>query len=244
MLTLADLTSILNLVGLGGLAVFIWYTIKGLRERITNLTELAKEQQETLAAVRSRAEESDRLSKAYKEALLDFQEFGKKLDERRNELVKELEVANQRKDLELARLARLELEEIELKRKSLERLPDLERRLEGIVGDLERQLRILTPSISYRRFWSNRDLGQLSLFDDAKGWLITGGEARVGKTYLLASFLHDWLQQPGIEETGRKQDRAEGAFNTAEDTTKDGGSSKLQGEDEERASENEAKEIG
>jgi hypothetical protein len=208
--------------------------IKGLRERITNLTELAKEQQETLAAVRNRAEEADRLSKAYKEALLDFQEIGKKLDERRNELVKELEDANQQKDVELARLAHLELEEIELKKRSLERVPDLELRLEALVRDLERQLRILTPGASFRELVSHRYFVQPSLFDKSDvspAWPPILGQNRTGKTYLLAAFLRDWLQDSGTEEdlfrhtpsdkpSGRDEDQE--TKNIAEDNEKGG----------------------
>jgi hypothetical protein len=102
-----------------------------------------------LEAVRTRAIEVDKLSKDYKQALLDFQEMGKKLDDRRNELVAELEFANKRKDQELARLAHLELEEIELKKKSLERLPDLERKLDDTVTEFSRQIRIVSPSLAH-----------------------------------------------------------------------------------------------
>lgn len=144
---ITSIVSVLNLLGLGGLGLFLYYIIKSLKERVANLTELAKEQKDTLEAVRTRALEIERLSKDYKQALTDFQEMGKRLDERRNELVKELELANQRKDLELARLAHLELEEIELKKQSLERLPDLERKLDETVSELGRQIKIVSPSL-------------------------------------------------------------------------------------------------
>jgi hypothetical protein len=141
------IVSVMNFLGLGGLGLFIYYVIKGLKERIGNLTELAKEQKVTLDAVRERALEMDKLSKEYKQALTDFQDMGKKLDERRNELVKELELAIKRKDHDLARLTKLQLEQIEVKKKSLERLPDLERTLEETVSELSRQLRIVSPSL-------------------------------------------------------------------------------------------------
>jgi hypothetical protein len=87
------IVSDLNLLGYEGLGLFIYYVIRGLKERIGNLTELAKEQKVTLDVVRARALEMDKLSKDYKEALMDFQDIGKKSDERRNKLVKELELA-------------------------------------------------------------------------------------------------------------------------------------------------------
>lgn len=147
MTDITQIVSILNLLGLGGLGLFLYYVIKGLTERVANLTDLANEQKATLEAVRARAIEMDRLSKDYKQALTDFQDMGKKLDERRNELVKELELANLRKDQELARLANLELEEIELKKRSLQRLPEIERRLDETVSELGRQLKIVSPSL-------------------------------------------------------------------------------------------------
>jgi chromosome segregation ATPase len=143
--------------------------VKGLKERVANLTELAREQRDTLEAVRTRAVKMDKLSKDYKQALLDFQEMGKRLDERRNELVAELELANKRKDQELVRLAHLELGEIELKKKSLERLPDLERKLDDTVKELRRQIRIVFPSHSsvYSLLsddaWSKLELAFLSI---------------------------------------------------------------------------------
>lgn len=140
-----EILDVLNLVGLGGVSVFLYYLFKGLRERITTLTQLAEEQKKTLEAVRTRAEEMDRLSSAYKQAVSDFQEMGEKLDLRRKELIQELEAANERKDGELAKLANIQLQEIELKKKSLERLPELEKNLENAVRDLGRQLRIVAP---------------------------------------------------------------------------------------------------
>lgn len=147
---------LLNLMGLGGVAVFLYYLYRGLRERIKALAELAEEQHKTLEAVRTRAEEIDRLSGAYKQAVSDFQEIGEKLDVRRKELIQELEAANERKDGELAKLADLQLQEIELKKKSLERLPELEKNLENALRDLGRQVRIIVPSSETRISWLER----------------------------------------------------------------------------------------
>ncbi|HTY22241.1 MAG TPA: hypothetical protein VMC85_03870 [Desulfomonilaceae bacterium] len=143
---IAAMASVLDLLGLGGLGLFIYFVVKGMRERIGNLTQLANEQKVTLDAVRERALEMDKLSKDYKQALTDFQDMGKKLDERRNELVKELELAIKRKDDDLERLTKLRLEEIEVQKKSLERIPGLEQLLEQTVSELTRQFRILSPS--------------------------------------------------------------------------------------------------
>lgn len=77
---------------------------KGLNDRVKNLTALTKEQKKTLEAVRERATEMDTWRRKYKELVQDFQELGGKLDARRNDLVKELEDANQKKDQQLIEL--------------------------------------------------------------------------------------------------------------------------------------------
>jgi DNA repair exonuclease SbcCD ATPase subunit len=142
---LQTIVSWLNIIGLGGVGIFLYYLYKGLSERINTLTEVAREQTKTLEAVRTRAEEMDRLRESYKQAVSDFQEMGDKLEQRRSELVKELEAANQRKDAELAKLASLQLEELELQKRSLERIPKLEENLQKVVNELQTQLKILSP---------------------------------------------------------------------------------------------------
>ena len=147
---LVQLFSILNFLGLGGLGIFIYYIIKGLRARILALTQLEQEQKKTLIIIQERARESNKLSKDYKKSLSDFQEMGQKLAERRNELVKELEEVNLRKDIELSRLKKLQLEEIEIKQKSFDRIPELEKKLELSIRELRKQLQILSPSLQSR----------------------------------------------------------------------------------------------
>ena len=105
--------SLLNFAGLGGVGFFIYYLFKGLKERITNLSKLAEEQKQTLDAVRERAIEIDKLSQYYKQALEDFQDMGSKLENRRQELVSELEVAIKRKDEQLTELKKIEIRDNE-----------------------------------------------------------------------------------------------------------------------------------
>lgn len=101
---LAGIISILNLVGLGGVGVFLYYTFKGLNQRIKTLTEITSEQEKTLSVVRQRADEFEEWRKAYKTLVDDFSDLGRKLDERRKVLLQELEVANAQKTEELAQV--------------------------------------------------------------------------------------------------------------------------------------------
>ncbi len=142
------IVSVLNTLGFAGVGIFLWFLYKGLNERINNLTLLTQEQSKTLEAVRDRATEIDRLKDLYKQAVTDISEMGEKLEKRRKELLTEYEKANERKDQELARYAHLQLEEIELQRKSLERLPQLEKRLDDTVSELKTQIKILKPQSS------------------------------------------------------------------------------------------------
>jgi hypothetical protein len=226
---MTDLTTIisaLNLLGLGGLSLFIYYVIKGLRERVANLTELAREQKDTLEAVRTRAVEMDKLSKDYKQALTDFQKMGKRLDERRNELVKELELANQRKDVELARLAHLELEEIELKKQSLNRLPDIERKLDDTVAELSRQLKIVSPNLlvklsarrsSLKLNWPAHNLNDLDVLSgylpNALYWLLISSSHDIDHLLPLKKVVAEAESRQADAETSSTKNSADEATN-------------------------------
>ena len=148
---LNTIISILNFLGLGGLGFFLYYLIRGLRERIANLSTLAQEQKQTLDVVRERAIEIDKLSQHYKKAMTDFQDMGKILEDRRQELVKELEEANKRKDEQLAEFKKVEIQEIELKAESLKRIPELENELQKTVKELRSQIEIITPQESTKK---------------------------------------------------------------------------------------------
>jgi hypothetical protein len=63
---LSAIISVLNLVGLGGVGLFLYYLFKGLNERIKTLTDISKEQEKILAVVRQRAEEMEQWRKEYK----------------------------------------------------------------------------------------------------------------------------------------------------------------------------------
>lgn len=133
----------LNFLGLGGVAYFLYYLVKGLNQRIATLKDLAVEQAKTLEVVRERATEMGELSKSYKKAFFDHAKMSGKLDERRNELVTELEAANKRKDEELAAYTKVKIEELDLQQQSLKRMPDIQHRLEVVVAELQSQMRIL-----------------------------------------------------------------------------------------------------
>lgn len=158
---LNTIISLLNLAGLGGVGFFLYYLHKGLTERISNLSQLAVEQQKTIAAVGERALEIDKLSKHYKQALEDFQDMGAKLENRRKELVEELEDANRRKDEQLAKLKELELQDIELKEKSLNKIPELEAQLQRTIDQLISQVEIITPvdaTDHFSKYWATSSL--------------------------------------------------------------------------------------
>ena len=106
--------SLLNFVGLGGVGIFIYYVYKGLKERIRSLSELAEEQKQTLEAVRERAIEIDKLSQYYKKAMEDFQNMGSMIENRRQELINEMEVSIKRKDKQLAELKKIEIQNNEV----------------------------------------------------------------------------------------------------------------------------------
>jgi len=177
--------SLLNLLGLGGVGFFLYYLHKGLTERISNLSQLAKEQQKTISAVNERALEVDKLSKHYKQALEDFQDMGSKLENRRKELVDELEDANRRKDEQLTKLKELELQEIELKEKSLNKIPELEKQLQATIEQLRSQIEIVTPEDTTDRFLRYWEKSHFSSEKIPQTELFITGRRGSGKTTLL-----------------------------------------------------------
>jgi hypothetical protein len=214
-----DITSALNLLGLGGLAIFIIWTIKGLNQRISALTQLAKEQSKTLETVRSRAQEFEKLSEGYKKALLDFEEMGEKIERKRGELVKELEEANKRKDSELIRYKELQLAELSLKEQSLAKVTELEKSLGGAVTELQKQLQILAPGSWLSRGSKSQVLSYLLTFSDFEQRGLRPRTDPYGLHALMHSpLLHDighrrtWLDiQSGREENEVPQDKVEDA---------------------------------
>ncbi len=152
---LSEIMSILNFLGLGGVGFFIFYFIKGLNQRISTLTALAEEQKKALEAARDRATEIEKLNKSYKESLDNFNDMGKKLEERRQELLQEIEIDNRQKQQELAKFKKLELEEIELKQKSYEKLPELEKSLENTLNELRTHVKILQIENLFRNQHEN-----------------------------------------------------------------------------------------
>ena len=159
-----ELTAIisgLNLLGLGGVGVFLYYLFKGLSEKIKTLTEITKEQEKTLAVVRDRAVELEKWRDEYKRMVSDFQDIGSKLDIRRNALVKELEEANRKKDGELSELKSAQIKEVELRQNSFHKAQELEKELTKTKAELDRQLKILQPwqlsdgGADYKIDWSH-----------------------------------------------------------------------------------------
>lgn len=129
---------ILNSLGLVGMGIFLFFVFRALKQEIAALRTLAEEQNQTLDVVRHRAEEFDRLSKGYKQALEDYEAMGKKLEARRTELVTELERANAAKDVAIAATKKQELEQLDSERHALAQLPRLVERIENIHAKLEK----------------------------------------------------------------------------------------------------------
>lgn len=191
-------------MGLGGVGVFLYYLYKGLKERISNLSALASEQQKTIEAISKRALEVDKLSKHYKQALEDFQDMGSKLEERRKELVKELEDANRKKDEELAKLKQLEIQEIELKEKSLNRIPELENQLQKTIDQLRSQIEIITPEDTTDRFLKYWSKSKLSSEKIPNTNLFISGERGSGKTTFINYILYKRILESFDDDLSNK----------------------------------------
>lgn len=136
--------SILNSLGLAGLGVFLWFIWQGLKDRIKSLRELTEEQGRTLEAVRERAQEFDRLSQRYKQALADFDEMTTKTEARRKQVVHELEDAMKKKDAEIVVLKKAELTKVEKEQEGLSKISELAAQIENLKKEMRQQAQAIT----------------------------------------------------------------------------------------------------
>lgn len=136
--------SILNSLGLLGLAFFLWFIWQGLKDRIKSLRDLTEEQGKTLEAVRERAQEFDRLSQRYKQALADFDDMTTRTEARRKQVVQELEEAVKKKDDEIVALKKAELTKVEKEQESLSKISELADQIEKLQAEMRHQAAMIT----------------------------------------------------------------------------------------------------
>lgn len=143
-----------RILELGGLGIFIWYLIKGLKQQIIALQatlEIQKgtleAQKSTLDAMERRVMEAEKMGELYRRLLDqlpdDLEKYKTVLGKLKDEIIKELEDANKRKDDKLASLTKSRLDEITKQEQILNELPQLRETLISTYDDIKRKLVVL-----------------------------------------------------------------------------------------------------
>ena len=137
-----------RLLETGGLGIFIWFLIRSLKEQISGLQRTLEIQNKTLQAMEKRAEEAEKIGALYRKLLEDLPQdldrYRDTLRRLKDEIIRELEEANRRKDETLSARTQSELDEIVRAEEELEKLSS---RVVGAVSasydDMAKKLSIL-----------------------------------------------------------------------------------------------------
>jgi chromosome segregation ATPase len=147
-------TIITNVLSSGGVAVFLWMVIKGLKAKIgglqgeiTILNETIKVQKQTLEAMETRVVETEKVGNIYKqlteELPIEIEKYKALLTKLKDDQITALEKANQQKDDRLKETAEIEIGKLELQERALNDIPQLRDQLINVVSTLEQRLLIV-----------------------------------------------------------------------------------------------------
>jgi hypothetical protein len=118
-----------SLAQAGGLGVFFWFLIKGLRREVSALKHVLETQQKTLEVMERRVLETERLAGIYKALLRelpdDIEKFKQVFSRLRDEQIAELQKANAMKDERLKDYSKAKIRELEIVEKVVSELPGL-----------------------------------------------------------------------------------------------------------------------
>lgn len=144
-------TIITNVLTGGGVAVFLYMVIRGLKDQIValkaqigTLNETIEVQKKTLQAMETRVLETEKIGNIYRQFL---EEFPKELENYRalhtkmkDDQIKLLQQANEQKDERLKETAEIELEKLKLQQRALDDIPKLLGQITDTARTLEQRL--------------------------------------------------------------------------------------------------------
>ncbi len=138
----------------GGFSLVVLIIIRGLRLEIINLKKVIEGQNsiintqtETLIAMEKRVEESEKFKDLYRKFISDLPEdidnYKRILSVLKDEAIKELELANKKKDEKLTELSKHKIQDVINQEKILDELPKLRDNLINTHNSLEKKLSAL-----------------------------------------------------------------------------------------------------
>jgi hypothetical protein len=139
---------------LGGLGTLLWFLFRSLRIELASLRKLVgaqertlEAQRETLVAMERRVDEAEKVGALYRKLIDDLPgdiaRYREILRGLKDQVIEELEDANQRKDERLAELTRSRLDEIQKQETVLDEIPELQAKLQATFEKIEGRLSVL-----------------------------------------------------------------------------------------------------
>jgi hypothetical protein len=137
-------TIIATVLQSSGLAIFLIFIFRSLKREIASLRRIIDDQTKTLDVMERRVLETEKVGTIYQHLIRelpeDLEKYKTLIANLKNEMIQELELANQRKDQELARVTQQQLNEIENQEHAVLELQDLRHELVTVVRSMEERL--------------------------------------------------------------------------------------------------------
>jgi hypothetical protein len=152
-MTAEQLTTILtNLLTTGGIAIFVFYLVRGLKREIASLNKTIEAQNKTLEVMEKRISETERVGDIYKGLIDELPAYVEKYKEvlrvTKDAVIIELEKANQAKDEKLKETKELDLRRLELQEQMLAELPKLREDLVNTTNAMQTKLEAMEPPLT------------------------------------------------------------------------------------------------
>jgi hypothetical protein len=171
-MTVEQFTTILtNILTSGGVAIFMYFLVRSLRQEIKSLNQTIQAQKVTLEAMEKQVTETEKIGEIYKNFMKDIPEhidqYKTVITKTKDETIAVLQRANQEKDEQLKTKAQADLKNLESQEQALNEIPQLKQTLEQTLLALTK--RVETVYLFDRKF----DIDNLydPNFGGIKDWL-------------------------------------------------------------------------
>ena len=146
-------TVITGVLEAGGIGTFVWFLIRGLRNRIASLKGTIDVQKLTIEAMERRLIETEQIGGIWKQFAEDIPEavehYKKVVTKLKDDMIAEQEKAIEQRDEQLREVTEVKLKQLELFDKAISDLPATAEKFQEALASLERRLEhagILLPS--------------------------------------------------------------------------------------------------
>jgi DNA repair exonuclease SbcCD ATPase subunit len=147
-MTADQITTILtNILTGGGVATFLWFLMKGLRQEIKNLKGTISAQEQTLKVMERRIAETEKVSDLYKSLIEDFpvafEQYKSLIINTKDGIIKTQQEALAERDEQLAAASAARLQKLDQAEQVLTELPNLVRELTETTQAINQRFQVI-----------------------------------------------------------------------------------------------------